>query len=262
MTKINIQNNYDYTHILATFIRPSYKRYKKSVKLGYQYLIASTFFYNIENIKFEVNDMLFTQMNRMDISKVYYVNVFNSDLFVFQKQIFKSDDKLIEVINVSWINLFFRREIFELLFDYKFKNEYVFFNFEVKNWNDLIVKFDACKILISTGGSTRNYHQLPTIHFKMSIFLSWMLEKFNNKLDIINGSFYSFNDNKVIKKNSGDYFNKRKINEIYNNSFENFKDSIMNQFDEYKDQLPSLVKYLDKQELIDKLLKEHFDKNK
>jgi len=36
----------------------------------------------------------------------------------------------------------------------------------------------------------------------------------------------------------------------------------MNQFDEYKDQLPSLVKYLDKQELIDKLLKEHFDKNK
>jgi hypothetical protein len=101
MTKINIQNNYDYTHILATFIRPSYKRYKKSVKLGYQYLIASTFFYNIENIKFEVNDMLFTQMNRMDISKLYYVNVFNSDLFVFQKQIFKSYDKLIEVINVS-----------------------------------------------------------------------------------------------------------------------------------------------------------------
>jgi hypothetical protein len=89
-----------------------------------------------------------------------------------------------------------------------------------------------------------------------------MLEKFNNKLDIIDGSFYSFNDNKVIKKNSGDYFNKRKINEIYNNSFQNFKNSILNQFDEYKDQLPSLVKYLDKQELIDKLLKEHFDKNK
>jgi hypothetical protein len=57
------------------------------------------------------------------------VNVFNSDLFVFEKQIFKSDDKLIEVINVSWISLFFRREIFELLFDYKFKKEYVFFNF-------------------------------------------------------------------------------------------------------------------------------------
>jgi len=180
MTKINIQNNYDYTHILATFIRPSYKRYKKSVKLGYQYLIASTFFYNIENIKFEVNDMLFTQMNRMDVSKVFYVNVFNSDLFVFEKQIFKSDDKLIEVINVSWINLFF--------------------NFEFKSWNDLIVKFDACKILISTGGSTRSYHQLSTIHFKMSIILSWMLEKFNNKLDIIDGSFYSFNDNKVIKR--------------------------------------------------------------
>jgi len=89
-----------------------------------------------------------------------------------------------------------------------------------------------------------------------------MLEKFNNKLDIIDGSFYSSNDNKVIKRTLIDYFNKRILDNIYNNSFENFKDSILNQFDEYKDQLPSLVKYLDKQELIDKLLKEHFDKNK
>jgi hypothetical protein len=29
-----INNNYDYTHILVTFIKPSYGRYKRTVKKG------------------------------------------------------------------------------------------------------------------------------------------------------------------------------------------------------------------------------------
>lgn len=280
---MNINNNFDYTHILVTFIKPSYKRYKKSVKLGYQYLIASTFFYNIENIKFEINDMLLNQIDRMDIKRVYYINVFHSENLCNVKNIYKNEEgnKIIEVINISWKSLFLTKEIYELLFDYKYKNEYIFFNFEINSWYNLKLNFAASRILISCGGTTRRYHQLSTIHFKMSIFLSWMLEKYSNKLDIIDGSFYSFNENKIIKRSLGDFFNKNK-EEIYINSLNRFKESIstellkksshlpslINKYNEiehlikkFDDQLPSLIKYINKQELIDKLLEEHYNKN-
>ena len=52
-----------------------------------------------------------------------------------------------------------------------------------------------------------------------------MLDKHNNKLDIIDGSFYSFNENKIIKRSLGDFFNKKR-EEIYINSLNRFTESI------------------------------------
>jgi hypothetical protein len=33
-------------------------------------------------------------------------------------------------------------------------------------------KINEARVLISSGGSTKRYHQLSTIHFKLSIFLN------------------------------------------------------------------------------------------
>lgn len=255
-----INNNYDYTHILVTFIKPSYGRYKRTVKKGLNYLIGSTFFYNCEKIKIE-SETLGKYLEDMNIPKLYFINVFHLNSFKYEI-LFESEK--IEVINVSWYSFFLERHIHELLFDKKYRNEYVFFNFQVDSWNELISKFFSARILISSGGSTKRYHQLSTIHFKMSIFLNWMLKDYANKLDIIDGSFYSFNHNKVIKRSLVNYFNKEKMERNYENSFHIFSKRILDKIkidvEELKPYETYLKKYEGKEELIDKLLKEYYDK--
>ena len=255
-----VNNNYDYTHILVTFIKPSYRRYKRTVKSGWNYLIGSTFFYNSDNIKIE-SETLTKYLEDMNIPKLYFINVMHLNEFKYDI-LFESEK--IEAINVSWYSFFLEKHIHELLFDMKYRNEYVFFNFQVNSWNELLGKFNSARILISSGGSTKRYHKLSTIHFKMSIFLNWMLNNYGNKLDIIDGSFYSFNHNKVIKRSLVNYFNKEKMERNYKNSFNIFTKSLIDKIridiEEVKPYETLLKKYGGKEELIDKLLKEHYDK--
>jgi len=255
-----VNNNYDYTHILVTFIKPNYWRYKKAVKTGWNYLIGSTFFYNCEKIKIE-SETLEKYLEDMNIPKLYFINVFHLNSFKYET-LFESER--VEVLNVSWYSFFLEKHIHELLFDKKYRNEYVFFNFQVDSWNELISNFNSARILISSGGSTKRYHQLSTIHFKMSIFLNWMLKDYDNKLDIIDGSFYSFNHNKVLKRSIVNYFYKEKMERNYENSFNIFSKRILDKIkidvEELKPYETYLKKYEGKEELIDKLLKEYYDK--
>jgi hypothetical protein len=91
-----------------------------------------------------------------------------------------------------------------------------------------------------------------------------MLKDYGNKLDIIDGSFYSFNDNKLLKRSLVNYFNKEKMEKNYENSFNIFSKRILDRIkidvEELKRYETYLKKYEGKEELIDKLLKEHYDK--
>jgi hypothetical protein len=91
-----------------------------------------------------------------------------------------------------------------------------------------------------------------------------MLNNYGNKLDIIDGSFYSFNHNKVIKRSLINYFNKEKMERNYENSFNIFTKSLIDKIridvEDVKPYETLIKKYGGKEELIDKLLKEHYEK--
>ena len=120
-----------------------------------------------------------------ELTIVEVVNSFTPQYNVLQKNTFKSTDgkRIINILRINWYGFFDTAEIKNLLFNKEFNNKLVIFTFVNYSWDTIISFCDANDIGVSSGGNNRN--EISRLHFKVSLFTSWLDNDTDLALEVI-----------------------------------------------------------------------------
>jgi len=191
-----------FTNIFATFVYTPKPRSKK--KLSKFNIIASTFYYPYaDDGIIKLNEILEYHMLHSGTKELIFVEVLkktNSELAQSIIHISNDGKRRIKHFKLTMDTIILNKEIFDFIVHYKHNNKMIIFNFVGPiTWEKIVRMFDAMNLSISSGGNNKT--QLSRLHFKLSLFVSWLYKNTDLTIREIGDSFASDTGlNKKFKK--------------------------------------------------------------